>query len=84
MDEDVERAVEPGQFEPQCLGLIEDVARGRLRRVVLTKSGQPVAALVPFSGRVPSLRGSLRHMMRPVPGIDITEPTGEVWDAERD
>jgi antitoxin (DNA-binding transcriptional repressor) of toxin-antitoxin stability system len=83
LDENAERAVELDQFEPQCLELINEVESGSLRRVVLTRSGQPIAALVPVTGGVPSLRGVLRHMMRPVPGIDITEPTGEVWDAER-
>jgi prevent-host-death family protein len=71
------------KFKPRSLELIEDVATGKLGRVVLTKRGKPVAALVPLLGtRVPSLRGALKHMMEPVPGVDLTEPTGEVWDAE--
>lgn len=71
------------KFEPRSLELIEEVAAGRLGRVVLTKRGKPIAAVVPLQGaRVPSLRGSLKHMMEPVPGVDLTEPTGEVWDAE--
>ena len=73
------------EFKPRSLELIENVASGKLARVVLTKRGKPVAALVPLSrGGFASLHGALRHMMRPVPGVDITEPTGEVWEAERD
>jgi len=54
-----------------------------VQRVVLTKRGKPVAAIVPLEGPgFESLHGCLKHMMEPVPGVDLTEPTGEVWDAE--
>jgi antitoxin (DNA-binding transcriptional repressor) of toxin-antitoxin stability system len=49
-------------FKAQCLALIDDVARGKTRRVVLMKHNRPVAAIVP--------------------GADLTQPTGEVWEAE--
>lgn len=84
MDNSAEQAVELDQFESQCLGLIEEVASGKLRRVVLTRSGRPVAALVPYAGHMSRLHGALRHMMRPVPGVDLAAPTGETWAAERD
>ena len=34
-------------FKPRSLELIERVASGRVRRLVLTKRGRPVAAVVP-------------------------------------
>ena len=42
--------------------------------------------MVPLEGPgyVSLLRGCLKHMMEPVPGVDLTEPTGEVWEAELD
>jgi antitoxin (DNA-binding transcriptional repressor) of toxin-antitoxin stability system len=50
--------------------------------VVLTKRGRPVAALVPFGDRPEGLWGALAAIMEPVQGIDLTEPTGELWAAE--
>jgi prevent-host-death family protein len=82
---ETERTIGVTEFKPRSLELIEEVASGKVRRVVLTKRGKPVAALVPLPDTpVPSLRGCLKHLMEPVPGVDLTEPTGEVWDAERD
>jgi prevent-host-death family protein len=80
-----EKTVGVTEFKPRSLELIEEVASGKVGRLVLTKRGRPVVAVVPVSGgRVPSLRGALKHLMEPVPGVDLTEPTGEVWEAERD
>lgn len=80
-----EETVGVTEFKPRSLELIENVASGKLGRVVLTKRGKPVAALVPLSrSGFASLHGALKHMMRPVQGADVTEPTGEVWEAERD
>jgi antitoxin (DNA-binding transcriptional repressor) of toxin-antitoxin stability system len=62
--------------------LLGRIARGSLRRIVLTKRGKEVAAIVPFAP--PRLRGALKGTLFISPGVDITEPTGEVWDAELD
>ncbi len=69
-------------FKPKCLELIERVANGRLERVVLTKRGRPVAAVVPVPAEPSELWGALADLMEPVPGVDLTAPTGERWDAE--
>jgi prevent-host-death family protein len=71
-------------FKPRSLDLIERVATGKLSRVVLTKHGRPVAALVPLGGREDDLWGALADIMEPVEGIDLTEATGERWAADGD
>jgi prevent-host-death family protein len=47
-DGEGEIAVGVTAFRPRSLALIEAVASGRLRRVVLTKRGRPIAAFVPL------------------------------------
>ena len=69
-------------FKPHSLALIEGVASGRLRRVVLTKRGRPVAALVPLDDEPKELWGALADIMQPVEGVDLGAPTGEPWKAE--
>ena len=69
-------------FKPISLDLIEQVATGKLSRVVLTKRGRAVAALVPLRDQADNLWGALADLMEPVAGIDLTEPTGERWVAE--
>ena len=76
-------------FKAQCLGLIDDVAQGKTSRVILLKHNRPVAALVPIGSdadddeTLGGLWGAMRGMMTIAPGVDITEPTGEVWEAEQ-
>lgn len=77
-----ETTIGVSEFKPKSLALIEQVASGRLDRVVLTKRGRPVAAIVPLGGEGRSLVGALGHLMEPVPGVDLTEPSGETWAAE--
>ena len=79
---DAEVTVGVTAFKPKSLDLIEQVASGKLSRVVLTKRGRPVAALVPFGDRPEGLWGALAAIMEPVQGMDLTEPTGELWAAE--
>jgi prevent-host-death family protein len=71
-------------FKPRSLDLIEKVASGKLRRVVLTKRGQPVAALISLNEQPAELWGALAEIMEPVEGVDLTAPIGEVWKAARD
>lgn len=69
-------------FKPRSLELIEQVASGRVARLVLTKRGRPVAALVPVREQPVELWGALRELMEPVEGVDLTAPVGEAWAAE--
>ncbi len=69
-------------FKAQCLALIDDVARGKTRRVILVKHNRPVAAIVPIEQPSTELWGAMRGSVEVAPGVDLTEPSGEVWEAE--
>ena len=72
-------------FKSQCLGLIDDVVKGKTGRIVLLKRNRPVAAVVPIRGEEEDsvdLWGAMRGTVTIAPGVDLTEPTGEIWDAE--
>jgi prevent-host-death family protein len=77
-----ETAISVTAFKGQCLALIDAVARGKASRVVLTRRGHPVAALVPYQQSLPELWGALRGTVTVPPDTDLTRPTGEVWKAE--
>jgi antitoxin (DNA-binding transcriptional repressor) of toxin-antitoxin stability system len=81
----VEETIGVTAFKSQCLGLIDDVAQGKTGRVVLLKHKRPIAAIVPLSendeDRV-DLWGAMRGTVIVAPGVDLTEPTGELWEAE--
>jgi antitoxin (DNA-binding transcriptional repressor) of toxin-antitoxin stability system len=71
-------------FKSKCLGLIDDVAQGKTGRIVLLKHNRPVAAIVPIREDVEDdfeLWGAMRGTVTFLPDIDLTEPTGVVWDA---
>ena len=78
-----EKTVGVTAFKTQCLALIDDVARGKTRRVVLTKRNRPVAAIVPVGEPGGELWGALRGAITVLPGTDLTAGTGEEWEAER-
>jgi prevent-host-death family protein len=71
------------EFKAKCLAVIERVASGKAGRVVLTKRGKPVAAIVSIGKGLPNPRGALKGTVFIPPGVDITEPTGEDWEANR-
>jgi antitoxin (DNA-binding transcriptional repressor) of toxin-antitoxin stability system len=73
-------------FKSQCLGLIDAVAQGKTERVVLLKHNRPIAAIVPIAADGDScvdLWGAMRGTVSVPSGVDLTDPSGEVWDAER-
>ena len=70
------------QFKARCLALIDDVAKGRTERVLLTKRDRVVAALVPIASEGADIWGALRGTVRVAPGADLTQPTGELWNAD--
>jgi len=72
-------------FKSQCLALIDNVAQGKTGRVVLLKHNRPIAAVVPIAVNAKDsvdLWGAMRGTVTVAPGVDLTEPTGELWDAE--
>ncbi|MBM3538613.1 MAG: type II toxin-antitoxin system Phd/YefM family antitoxin [Alphaproteobacteria bacterium] len=88
MNDPLEKAVaEIGvtAFKGRCLELIDDVAKGRKKRVLLTKRGRAVAALVPLEDKTARKRdpwGGLRGTVTIPAGLDLTRPVGEAWSAE--
>ncbi len=74
-------------FKSQCLGLIDDVARGKTDRIVLLKRNRPVAAVVPIKQKKTAkhfeLWGAMEGTFTVAPDIDLTDSIGEVWDAEQ-
>jgi len=73
-------------FKSRCLGLIDEVAEGKVDRIVLLKHNKPVAAIVPIArdGDDPfELWGAMRDTMTIPPGVDLTAPMDEEWDAEK-
>ena len=68
-------------FKAKCLGLIDQVAQGKSGRVLLTRHNKPVAALVPVGEEKAELWGAMRGTVKLAARVDLTSPTGEVWDA---
>jgi len=82
IDQSDEKSIGVTAFKAQCLALIDDVARGKTRRVVLLKHNRPVAAIVPMEQGAIELWGALRGTVTVAPGTDLTQGTGELWEAE--
>lgn len=79
------------EFKAKSLALIDDVAKGRLTEVRLTKRGKVVARLTAeqrheakgTTGSSASLYGCLKGTITIPPGVDITEPSPD-WDEWND
>jgi prevent-host-death family protein len=78
-----EKSIGVTAFKARCLALIDEVAEGKTRRVVLVKRNRPVAAVVPLGREPAELWGAMRGTVKVVPGTDLTDRTGEVWEADR-
>lgn len=76
-------------FKSQCLGLIDDVATGKTKRIVLLKHNRPVAAIVPMEDADENLEalddlwGAMEGTVTIAPGVDLTEPIDVVWKAAK-
>jgi prevent-host-death family protein len=72
--------ISAAEFKARCLSLMDEVsARGR--SLTITKRGKPVARLVPVENKPVSFIGSLKGTV--IKAVALTEPTGEVWNADR-
>lgn len=69
-------------FKARCLALIDEVAQGKTGRVLLMKHNRPVAAIVPVEKAPAELWGAMRGTVKVAPGVDPTEGTGEIWEAD--
>jgi prevent-host-death family protein len=70
------RSIPASTFKAKCLALLDRVAETG-EPLVVTKRGRPVARVLPMSGQVRSLRGSVT-----VRG-DIVGPILDSWDLDR-
>jgi prevent-host-death family protein len=77
-----EQSINVTAFKAQCLALIDAVARGKSSRVVLTRRNRPVAALVPYRQEPTPLWGAMKGSVTVPAGTDLTQPTGETWEAD--
>lgn len=69
------------EFKAKCLALLDEMARGKRGRLVITKHGKRLAAVVPLEAELPELWGAMAGTVTIAPGTDLTQPTGETWDA---
>ncbi len=74
-----EPEIPAAEFKAKCLSLMDDVYRHE-RSFTVTKRGKPVARLVSAKRKYPAFVGSLRSCV--LHADALTEPTGEVWEAE--
>ena len=51
-------------FKARCLALIEEVAQGKTRRVLLTKRNRAIAAIVPVEHETAELWGAMRGSVK--------------------
>lgn len=79
-----ELMISASAFKARCLAIFKDLETRRLKRVVVTRHGQPVAELTPPRGPLPSLWGAHRGSVETAPDVDLTAPLiDEQLDAER-
>jgi prevent-host-death family protein len=57
-------------FKARCLALIDQVAQGKTRRVLLTKRTRPIAAIVPVEHELAELCGAMRGTVKLAPGTE--------------
>jgi len=70
------------QFKAKCLELLKDVHERKRNCVVITKRGKPYAKLVPIEDEEAAFYGCLAGLA--TYSGDLTEPTGDDWEALQD
>jgi prevent-host-death family protein len=80
--------ISASEFKAKCLGILDRLARHELKRVTITKRGQPVAVLTPPERQADAVRGIYGFMRGSViiaEDVDLTDPvldepfTSEDW-----
>jgi prevent-host-death family protein len=81
-----ELQISASEFKAKCLDLFDRLRARKLKRIVVTKRGRPVAVMgpPPATGEVAAgLFGCLKGRMTAPPGYDFTKPVlDEKLDAE--
>ena len=75
-------AVGATEFKAKCLELMDEVHDRKRNSLVITKRGKPYVKLVPVEESDVPLFGCMKGTVK-ILG-DLTEPTGEEWDALKD
>jgi prevent-host-death family protein len=80
------RTISASEFKAKCLEILDRVGRREWVRVVITKRGRAVAALIPppeEEKEIATLPGFMRDSVVIPPDVDLTEPiTDEPFAAE--
>lgn len=76
------------EFKARCLEILTRLSEHRLRHVVITRRGKPVAVMTPpkdLEGKPESVVGMLKGKLIIPKGVDLTEPTGSIddWNASK-
>jgi hypothetical protein len=90
LDQPSELTINATAFKARCLGLMEDLARGRLKRVLVTKRGKVITEMTAAvgstgkpafvdDGKYPSYWGCMK-----VPGRELTEADMDAIKRELD
>lgn len=62
------------EFRARSAALLDQLARRKLKRVVITRRGQPVAEVLPPRTKLPDLWGAMKGTVTIAPGVDLTAP----------
>ena len=76
------------EFKARSLALLEDIAKGRLSRITVTKRGKPLAVVSPSPVEKAETEfgyGAMKGTGRVMPGVDLTQPLfpdNDPWEEE--
>ena len=65
-----------GEFKAKCLTVFEEI-RTKKEKVIITKRGEPIAEILPFSGKIKDIREELKNSI--LFEKDIVSPLDEPW-----
>jgi prevent-host-death family protein len=79
--------ISASEFKAKCLGVLDKLAARKLKRVVVTKRGRPVAVLTPPAAdrrTAEDLFGCMKGRIVAPEGFDFTAPVLDgPWNAEK-
>lgn len=73
------RVIQAGKFKAECLKIMDDV-QAKKYSIIITKRNKPIAKLVPLEEENSALLFGKMKGTAHIKG-DLTQPTGEEWDA---
>lgn len=83
---DAELTINVTEFEARSLALLDDLARGTLSKITVTRLGKPLAIVAPAErerSHFDEMYRSMAGTMTIAPGVDLTAPTvDDDWEEE--